>query len=227
MSARRGILVIISSPSGAGKTTLAHRLLAEFSSMEFSVSYTTRPPRVGERDGVDYRFIDTTEFEAMVERDAFAEWAEVHGNRYGTSRAVVEEALATGRDVVFDVDWQGGRKLSSQWPRDSLMVFILPPGLDALESRLRRRATDEEDVIQRRLRKAIDEMRHHHEYQYRVVNDDIEEAYSLLKSIYLVRRDGPGVAAEHRRRVEANEKGDTEEHAERLIRAGNSQPAGV
>src|SRR5919198_445431 len=109
MAGRRGILIIISSPSGAGKTTLARRLLAEFSGLSFSVSYTTRPPRVGERHGVDYYFVSPAEFKAMARRGEFAEWAQVHGNRYGTSRRVVEEALASGKDMVFDVDWQGRR----------------------------------------------------------------------------------------------------------------------
>ena len=187
---RRGILIIISSPSGAGKTTLARRLLGEFPEVRFSVSYTTRRPRVNERDGVDYYFVDGDEFGGMVERGEFAEYAEVHGNRYGTARAVVESALASGRDMVFDVDWQGGRALAYQWPNDMLRIFILPPDLATLEHRLRRRATDAEEVIQRRLRVAIDELRHTVEYEHRIVNDDIDRAYATLRAIYLVRRDG-------------------------------------
>lgn len=188
--AERGILVIISSPSGAGKTTLSRRLLAEFSELEFSVSYTTRRPRKNERDGVDYFFVEDSEFDAMVARGEFAEHAEVHGNRYGTSRRTVERALAEGRDVVFDVDWQGGRDLSAAWPDDSLKIFILPPDLRTLEDRLRRRATDEEEVIVRRLRKALVEMEHHEEYEHVVVNDLLDEAYELLRAIYLTRRYG-------------------------------------
>jgi guanylate kinase len=119
---RRGLLVIISSPSGAGKTTLARRLRNEFPDVGFSVSYTTRPMRVGEQDGVDYFFVTAARFAKMIDAGEFAEWAEVHGNRYGTARAVVEQALADGKDVVFDVDWQGGDELSGRWPDDALMV---------------------------------------------------------------------------------------------------------
>jgi guanylate kinase len=187
---RRGILIIISSPSGAGKTTLARRLLGEFPDVSFSVSTTTRRPRVNERDGVDYEFVEREQFDQMIARGEFAEWAEVHGNRYGTSRAVVETALASGRDMVFDVDWQGGGALAYQWPNDMLRIFILPPDLASLEQRLRRRATDAEEVIQRRLRVAIEELRHHIEYEHRIVNDDIDRAYATLRAIYLVRRDG-------------------------------------
>ena len=190
MAGRRGILIIISSPSGAGKTTLARRLLAEFPDLSFSVSYTTRPPRVGERNGVDYYFVSPDEFDRMIERDEFAEWAQVHGNRYGTSRQVVDQALSSGRDVVFDVDWQGGRALAWRWPLDALRIFILPPDLASLEQRLRRRATDAEEVIQRRLRVALEELGHHDEYEHRIVNDDIERAYRALRAIYLIRRDG-------------------------------------
>ena len=186
----RGVLVIVSSPSGAGKTTLTRRLLGEFPQLTFSVSYTTRAIRPGERDGVDYHFVDAATFERMVAHNEFAEHAEVHGNRYGTARAVVESALASGRDMVFDVDWQGGRALAYQWPNDMLRIFILPPDLATLEQRLRRRATDAEEVIQRRLRVAIDELQHTVEYEHRIVNDDIDRAYATLRAIYLVRRDG-------------------------------------
>jgi len=189
-AAERGILVIISSPSGAGKTTLSRMLLEELPALGFSVSYTTRKPRKNEQDGVDYCFVDDAEFDAMVSRGEFAEHAEVHGNRYGTSLATVEQALLEGRDVVFDVDWQGGRDLSGTWPDDSLKIFILPPDLDTLEQRLRRRATDAEEVIVRRLRKALGEMEHHEDYQHIVVNDVLDEAYEVLRAIYLRRRYG-------------------------------------
>ena len=192
MSGKRGILVIVSSPSGAGKTTLTRRLLEEMPDrIEFSISHTTRPMRTGERDGVDYHFVDAATFAAMVDRGEFAEYAQVHGNRYGTARAPVEAALAAGRDVIFDVDWQGGQALSALWPDDCLKIFILPPDLDALAERLRRRATDAPEVIARRLEKALDELTHWDEYQFPIVNDDVERAYQELRAIYLLRRDGP------------------------------------
>lgn len=192
MTPRRGILVIVSSPSGAGKTTLTRRLLAEFAtSLEFSVSYTTRPMRAGERHGTDYHFIDRGAFDAMVSRGEFAEHAEVHGNCYGTARAPIDNALAAGRDVIFDVDWQGAAALSRQWPDDCLRIFILPPDLETLAERLRRRATDAPEVIERRLRKAIEELGHWEEYQFLIVNDDVDRAYEVLRALYVLRRFGP------------------------------------
>ena len=187
----RGVLVIVSSPSGAGKTTLTRRLLEEFEGqLEFSVSYTTRAMRPGEVDGRDYWFVTTDEFERMVGRGEFAEWAWVHSNRYGTAQAPIEAALTAGRDIIFDVDFQGGASLSSRWPQDSLKIFILPPSMDALALRLRQRATDSQDVIDRRLRKAREELEHFNEYQHLIVNDDLERAYTILRAIYLTRRYG-------------------------------------
>ena len=186
---RRGILLVISSPSGAGKTTLS-RMVAASQKLVFSVSYTTRAPRPGERDGIDYNFVTDDEFSRMVEHHEFAEWAIVHGNRYGTAQAPIDTALADGRDIIFDVDWQGGAALSKRWPEDSLKIFILPPGLAELEFRLKKRATDAPGVIDRRLQKALEELTHYPEYQHLIVNDDLERAYAVLRAIYLTRRYG-------------------------------------
>ena len=187
----RGILVIVSSPSGAGKTTLTHRLLKEFgTNLEFSVSYTTRPRRAGEIDGRDYHFISPEMFEGMIASRAFAEHAFVHGNRYGTALAPIEAALAAGRDIIFDVDWQGGAALSAHWPEDSLKIFILPVSLERLAFQLNKRATDAPGVIERRLQKALDELQHFSEYEHLIVNDDLDQAYAELRAIYLTRRYG-------------------------------------
>jgi guanylate kinase len=204
-SPRRGVLAIVSSPSGAGKTTLTHRLLREFPELEFSVSYTTRPIRPGETEGKDYHFVDDATFDRMISGGEFAEHARVHDNRYGTARAPVDSALAQGRDMIFDVDWQGGAALSAAWPDDALKIFILPPDLDTLAQRLRRRATDAPAVIERRLQKAIDELSHWPEYDHLVVNDDLDRAYGILRALYLARREGREL------------RGDPEEHARRLV----------
>jgi len=183
--------VIVSSPSGAGKTTLTRRLIQEFGPrLEFSVSYTTRPIRPGEVNGRDYWFVTPDQFEEMVRAHEFAEHAYVFQNRYGTAQAPIDTALAAGRDVIFDVDWQGGKQLSDLWPRDSLKIFILPPDMTTLENRLRSRATDSAEVIDRRIRKAKDELGHYSEYQHLIVNDDLERAYQALRAIYLTRRYG-------------------------------------
>jgi len=223
MSIQRGNLVIISSPSGAGKTTLAHKLLDEFNTVRFSVSYTTRPIRRGEVDGTDYSFVSVEEFESMIEAGEFAEWALVHGNRYGTSRAVVEDALSEGHDVVFDVDWQGGLELSKQWPGDALMIFILPPDLQILEQRLRRRATDADDVIERRLKMAIEEISHHDIYPFKIINDDLDQAYKLLRAVYLSRKEGDAVSKENRALLDANDAANIGAHAQKLVDAGHGR----
>jgi guanylate kinase len=183
----RGLLLVISSPSGAGKTTLARRLAAEFA-LHFSVSFTTRRPRAGEVEGKDYGFVSDQRFDAMVAAGEFAEWAVVHGNRYGTSIAAVGQALTQGRDCLFDVDFQGGRQLRRQWPEDSVLCFILPPSMAELERRLRQRATDAPDVIERRLAMACEELEHYDEYDYLVVNDDLERAYGELRAVYVAAR---------------------------------------
>jgi guanylate kinase len=181
----------VSSPSGAGKTTLTRRLLAEFApQLEFSVSYTTRPMRPKEVDGRDYWFVTPEQFQQMVERHEFAEYFSVFTNRYGTAQAPIETALAAGRDVIFDVDWQGGARLSELWPQDSLKIFILPPDIKTLEERLRSRATDAPKVIEDRIRQAKDELAHFNEYAHLIVNDDLDRAYEALRAIYLTRRYG-------------------------------------
>jgi guanylate kinase len=182
--APRGLLLVISSPSGAGKTTLARRLADEFA-LRFSVSYTTRSPRAGEVEGKDYCFVSGARFDQMVTAGEFAEWAVVHGNRYGTSIATVEQTLQHGANCLFDVDFQGGRQIRRQWPEESVLCFILPPSMDELERRLRRRATDAPDVIERRLAMACRELEHYGEYDYLVVNDSLEHAYGELRAIYL------------------------------------------
>jgi guanylate kinase len=187
----RGVLVIVSSPSGAGKTTLTRRLIDEFRpQLEFSVSYTTRSMRPGEVNGRDYFFVTSDTFEKMVLAGEFAEHAEVFNNRYGTAQGQIDHALAAGHDIIFDVDWQGGQALSTRWPQDSLKIFILPPDMATLEARLRSRATDSTEVIERRIRKAKDELAHYPEYQHLIVNDELDHAYDTLRATYLTRRYG-------------------------------------
>jgi guanylate kinase len=195
---RRGVLLVISSPSGAGKTTLTRRL-AKDPQLCFSVSYTTRQPRAGETEGVDYHFVDNQTFDRMVAAGEFAEHAVVHGNRYGTSIATVNRAIEQGVDCLFDIDFQGGRQIRRQWPDDSVLVFILPPSLSELERRLRRRATDAPEVIERRLRTAQEELRHFDEYDYLVVNDDLEKAFADLSAIYSAARCARGRSSAHAR----------------------------
>lgn len=184
----RGMLLVVSSPSGAGKTTLCHRLMAEFPGLRLSVSCTTRAPRATEVDGRDYRFVSQEQFEEMIGRDAFVEWAEVHGNRYGTPRDEVERSVGAGADVLFDIDWQGARALKEQYPSDVSLVLVVPPSMIELGNRLRRRGTDSEEVVQRRLAEANNEVARYAEYQYIVVNDDLEAAYAELRAIYLAQR---------------------------------------
>jgi guanylate kinase len=184
----RGLLLVVSSPSGAGKTTLCHRLMAEFPEVMFSVSYTTRPIRRGEKDGVDYHFVDHATFDGMVEKGEFAEWANVHGNKYGTTVATVREALEGGRHVLFDIDYQGARQLKARFEAEAVLVFVLPPSLEELEERLRKRATDAPEAIERRLINAQEEfnvLKQYGLYQYLVVNDDLLRAYDKLRAIYV------------------------------------------
>jgi len=180
---RRGLMFVLSSPSGAGKTTLSRMLVAETPALRMSVSATTRPMRPGEIDGKDYYFVDQPRFDAMTAKGELLEWATVFGNRYGTPRAPVEASLAAGHDVLFDIDWQGTQQLRSRSPNDVVSVFILPPSVAALEQRLHTRAQDSEDVIRGRMKKAGDEMSHFDAYDYIVVNDNIGMAFEAIKSI--------------------------------------------
>jgi len=186
---RRGLLIILSSPSGAGKSTLARRLMAWDPTLKFSVSATTRAPRPGETDGVEYYFKTRAEFEAMVAAGEMLEHAEVFGNLYGTPKSPVEAAMAEGRDTLFDIDWQGGQQVRrSALAKDVVSVFILPPSIADLESRLRGRAQDSDAVIAGRMAKSRDEISHWAEYDYVLVNRDIDTAEVELRTILLAER---------------------------------------
>jgi guanylate kinase len=186
--ARRGLMLVLSSPSGAGKTTLSRMLLDRYSTIELSISVTTRKPRPGEVEGRDYRFIDEKSFDAMVARGDLMEWAEVFGSRYGTPRAPVERALAMGRDVLFDIDWQGTQQLREKGRDDLVSVFVLPPTIADLEARLRTRAQDADDVIHARMAKAANEMSHWAEYDYVVINRDVWRAFEDICAILAAER---------------------------------------
>src|SRR5882762_8310899 len=180
---RRGLMFVLSSPSGAGKTTLSRMLIEKMPGLKMSVSATTRPMRPGEVDGRDYFFVDKPKFEAMAKKGELLEWATVFDNRYGTPRAPVDAALASGQDVLFDIDWQGTQQLRSRAPSDVVSVFILPPSAAELEKRLHTRAQDSDEVIRGRMKKAGDEMSHFDAYDYIVVNDNIGIAFEAVKSI--------------------------------------------
>jgi guanylate kinase len=186
--ARRGLLYIVSSPSGAGKTTLARRVLAADNNIEMSVSVTTRQPRPGETDGVDYHFVDHAAFEAMKERGELLEWARVFDNFYGTPRAPVEQAISAGKDVLFDIDWQGAQQLSGKMPGDVVRVFVLPPSGDVLEDRLKARAQDPADVVAKRMAAASSEISHWPEYDYVIVNSHIEQSTAAALAILSAER---------------------------------------
>ncbi|HEX7709626.1 MAG TPA: guanylate kinase [Sphingomonadaceae bacterium] len=180
---RRGLMLILSSPSGAGKTTISRRLLAEERNLRMSVSVTTRPMRPGEIEGQDYFFTDRPSFDAMVAEHAFLEWAEVFGNSYGTPRAHISEGLDAGEDFLFDIDWQGAQQLSQRAGNDVVSVFLLPPSIAELEARLRARRTDSEEVILGRMERARAEISHWDGYDYVVVNDDVEGCFAKVKTI--------------------------------------------
>jgi len=179
---RRGTLLVLSAPSGAGKTTLVKSLLARDPGLRFSISYTTRNPRPGEMDGQDYCFVDRERFQKMVEAGDFLEHAEVFGNRYGTSKAQVEALIAAGHDVLLEIDWQGARQIRANAP-DCRTVFIMPPSVAELRRRLRTRATDSDEVIRRRLGQALDDMGHWQEFDFLVVNDQLQQAVDGLVAI--------------------------------------------
>ena len=185
---RRGLMLVISSPSGAGKTSLSRRLVADHADLELSVSCTTRDPRPGEQEGREYFFIDRDRFAAMLAEDAFLEWAEVHDNRYGTPRAPVMAALEAGRDVLFDIDWQGAEQVARKAPHDVVRVFVLPPTMADLRRRLFARAQDGAQVIERRLQRAPGEIARWGAYDYVLVNDDFDQAYADLAHIYHAER---------------------------------------
>jgi guanylate kinase len=185
---RRGLMLVLSSPSGAGKTTLSRRLLEADSEIDMSVSATTRKPRPGEVEGKDYYFLSTEDFGIMRNRDDFLEHAKVFGNYYGTPREPVENALAQGRDVLFDIDWQGTQQLDETAQDDLVKVFILPPSAQELERRLEKRAQDPAEVVAERMAKASDEISHYQEYDYIIINENIDKAFAELQAILLAER---------------------------------------
>ncbi len=197
-TARRGLMLVLSSPSGAGKTSIARALLGEDDGIAMSISVTTRPIRNGENDGTDYFFIDADKFEAMASGGELLEHAEVFGHRYGTPRAPVQAALAEGRDVLFDIDWQGTQQLKETARDDLVSVFVLPPTMTELERRLRARKRDPEDIVRDRMARAADELSHWPEYDYAFINEDLERSVArtltILRAERLKRDRQPGLA---------------------------------
>jgi guanylate kinase len=189
---RRGLLIVLSSPSGAGKSTISRMLLDADLDVMMSISATTRPMRPGEVDGVDYHFVTDSEFDRMIAAGEFVEWAHVFGCRYGTPKAPVKRALREGRDILFDIDWQGARQLEPDFGEHLVTIFLLPPSMDELERRLRSRGTDSEEVIADRMRRAADEIEHWAEYQYVLVNRDMGSCLEQVRAI---------IAAERSKRV--------------------------
>ncbi len=186
--ARRGLMLVLSSPSGAGKTTLTRRLLERDEGVTLSISVTTRPPRPAEKEGVDYYFRSAEEFGILVNKGELLEHAKVFGHYYGTPRAPVVEALEAGTDIIFDVDWQGTQQLKQKAHDDLASIFILPPSMRALEQRLRARGQDRSDVIAERMARASDEISHWAEYDYIIVNDDIDRAEAEVRAILQAER---------------------------------------
>jgi guanylate kinase len=196
--ANRGHLYVIAAPSGAGKTSLMRALLERRPALSFSVSCTTRVPRAHEQDGRDYHFIDRTEFERLIKADEFIEHADVFGNLYGTRKSTVDSALAEGRDLILEIDWQGANQVRKRLP-EAVQIFILPPSRAELEARLRKRATDSPEAIARRLAESVSEMSHWREFDFVVVNRDFDQALAELEAIFdgrgqASRQDRPGLA---------------------------------
>jgi guanylate kinase len=200
MTGRRGCLFVVSAPSGSGKTTLVSKLLASFSDLQFSVSYTTRAPRGTERDGVEYHFVTRERFQEKIGNGEFLEWAEVHGNLYGTSKPETERIRAGGRDILLDVDVQGAAQVRKAAP-EAVTMFVMPPSFQALEARLRGRKQDSPEVIEGRLAGARREMERYVDYHYVLVNDDVEKTAELLKAIVLAERARPHLLEERLRPI--------------------------
>ena len=186
--ARRGLIFVLSSPSGAGKTTLAKRLLAAEENIQLSVSATTRPPRSNEQDGVDYHFLDIAAFDRLRDAGELLEWAEVFGNFYGTPKASVDELLQAGHDVLLDIDWQGARQIRNHANSDTVSVFILPPSGKALEQRLIGRGQDSSEIIQQRMKRATEEISHWDEYDHVVINTDLDDCLASIRSVLAAAR---------------------------------------
>ncbi len=199
-TARRGNLFVISAPSGSGKTTLVRRLLDTLDDVKFSVSFTTRPVRGSERDGIDYHFVPSDLFRTKIEDGEFLEWAEVHGNYYGTSKIVTEQVRASGEDILLDVDVQGAAQVRKAQP-DAITLFVMPPSFDVLEERLRGRRQDSDEVIAGRLEEARHEIHHYKDYDYVLINDSVERTSELLKAIVLAERTRPRLLTERIRPI--------------------------
>jgi len=188
---RRGLLIVLSSPSGAGKTTISRMLMESDDEVTMSVSATTRPKRPGEMDDVDYHFVDDAEFDRMIQSGEFVEWAPVFGHRYGTPKNPVKDALRAGRDILFDIDWQGTQQLKYAFGNDLVPIFILPPSMDELERRLRARGTDTEQVIESRMRRAASEIGHWDAYDYVLINEDVSRCLADVRAIIAAERLKP------------------------------------
>jgi len=184
---KTGLLFVVAAPSGAGKTTLCKRLLDQFEDMKMSVSYTTRPPREGEVNDIDYTFVSERKFRGMIKRGEFAEWAVVHGYMYGTSLKRLRKLSREGYDIILDIDVRGAMQIKNNY-KNAIYIFILPPSISELRKRLISRGTDTDDVIEKRIKNAIEEISHYREYDYVIINDDLEKAYRELESIVIASR---------------------------------------